>query len=113
MSRKSKKTSNNSKNKTRRANKKVQEVQNKFEHHQLKITKRDGSWEFFDREKILQYIDVEIGHKGCEDTLEADLKATESGRELLDNYNRYIEFKRDHLFPLEEEIAKLERKNAA
>lgn len=69
--------------------------------------------QFFDREKILQYIDVEIGHKGCEDTLEADLKATESGRELLDNYNRYIEFKRDHLFPLEEEIAKLERKNAA
>lgn len=66
----------------------------------------------FDREKLLQYIDREARYKGYEDTLESDLKLTEDGRELLDNYNKYIEFK-EQLFSLEDEIAKLERKKAA
>ena len=66
----------------------------------------------FDREKLLQYMDREARYEGYEDTLESDLKLTEDGRELLDNYNKYIEFK-EQLFSLEDEIAKLERKKAA
>ncbi len=44
--------------------KKRQDTQEKFEHHQLKVTKSDGSWEFFDIEKVrTMFLKVNQGYE--------------------------------------------------